>query len=87
MPWKEMSALDQRIRFVRDYLSGDYTKKALCRHYGISRPTGDKWIERYRQYGLGGLYERSRRPHRLRQRHRSSPGGSASATPPWRRSR
>jgi transposase-like protein len=64
MPWKKMSALDQRIRFVRDYLSGDYTKKALCRHYGISRPTGDKWIERYRLYGLGGLYERSKRPRK-----------------------
>ena len=30
MPWKETSIMDQRISFIRDYLSGDYTKKALC---------------------------------------------------------
>ena len=69
MPWKETSIMDQRIRFIRDYQSGDYTKKALCMHYGISRPTGDKWIQRYRMYGLEGLHERSRdptgTPHRI----------------------
>ena len=55
--------MDQHILFIADYLSGGYTKKALCRHYGISRPTGDKWIERYRIDGAEGLCERSRRPH------------------------
>ena len=64
MPWKETSTMDQRMQFIADYLSGRYNKKALCNHYGISRPTGDKWIERYRIHGPGGLYERSRRPHR-----------------------
>ena len=48
MPWKEMSTMDQRLQFIVDYLSGAYTKKALCLYYGISRPTGDKWIERFR---------------------------------------
>ena len=63
MPWKETSTMDQHILFIADYLSGDYTKSALCRHYDISRRTGDKWIERYRMHGPEGLYERSRRPH------------------------
>ena len=63
MPWKETSTMDQRIQFIADHLRGLYTKKALCRHYGISRPTGDKWIERYRIDGAEGLCERSRRPH------------------------
>ena len=40
MPWKETSAMDQRILFIADYLSGDYTKSALCRHYGTSRRSG-----------------------------------------------
>ena len=62
MPWKETSTMDRRIQFIADYLSGGYTKKALCRHYGISRPTGDKWIERYRIHGAEGPCERSRRP-------------------------
>ena len=43
-----MSTMDQRLEFIIDYLSGNYTKKALCLYYGISRPTGDKWIERFR---------------------------------------
>ena len=62
MPWKEMSTMDQRLLFIADYLSGDYTKKALCICYGISRPTGDKWIDRFRIDGLEGFGEYSRRP-------------------------
>lgn len=63
MPWKAMTTMNQRLQFIADYLRGDYTKTALCLHYGISRPTGDKWIERYRIEGPEGLCERSRRPH------------------------
>ena len=62
MPWKETSTMDQRMLFIADYLSGDYTKKALCRDYGISRPTGDKWIDRFRIHGPKGLGEHPRRP-------------------------
>jgi transposase len=36
----------------------------LCRHYGISRKTGYKWLKRYREEGEAGLADRSRRPHR-----------------------
>ena len=39
MPWKETCTMDQRMLFIVDYLSGGYTKKGLCSHYGISRPT------------------------------------------------
>jgi transposase len=35
----------------------------LCRRYGISRPTGYKWTDRFEAAGLPGLQERSRRPH------------------------
>ena len=62
MPWKETSTMDQRLLFIADYLGGGYTKKALCRHYGISRPTGYKWISRFRIHGLAGLDEHSRKP-------------------------
>lgn len=62
MPWKETCAMDQRVQFIADWLSGEYTKRALCEAYGISRPTGDKWIERYKALGPGGLKERSRAP-------------------------
>jgi len=63
MPWKETCAMDQRIQFIRDWLSGDYMKTELCEAYGISRPTGDKWIQAHANEGLDGLRERSRAPH------------------------
>jgi len=63
MPWEETSAMDQRIGCIGDWLSGDYTKSELCGAYGISRPTADKWIRRYREGGPGGLAELSRAAH------------------------
>ena len=55
--YRKPARMDQRMLFIVDYLSGRYTKKGLCRHYGISRPTGDKWIDRYRIHGPEGLDE------------------------------
>ena len=37
----------------------------LCRTFGISRKTGDKWITRYEKEGPSGLEDRSRAPHRI----------------------
>lgn len=62
MPWNETSAMDERVRFVADWLTGQYSKRSLCEAYGISRPTGDKWLARYRQQGPPGLQARSRAP-------------------------
>jgi transposase len=36
---------------------------AVCRRFGISRPTLRKWLRRYDAEGDAGLAERSRRPH------------------------
>ena len=33
------------------------------RQYGISRPTGDKWLARYHAHGVAGLVDLARRPH------------------------
>ena len=63
MPWEQTSAMDQRVQFIADWLSDDYTKMDLCRAYGISRPTADKWIQRYQQGGVEQLEERSRAAH------------------------
>lgn len=64
MPWKQTSAMDQRVKFIADWLSQNYTKIELCTAYGISRRTADKWIKRYQQHGAKALEERSRAPHR-----------------------
>lgn len=61
MPWKEKVIVTMREEFVKRVLSHEKSKAELCREYGISRPTGDKWIERY----LNGqpLCDKSRAPH------------------------
>ncbi len=63
MPWEQTSAMDQRVQFIADWLSGDYLKIELCAAYGISRPTADKWIQRYQQGGVKALEELSRAAH------------------------
>lgn len=64
MPWKETSAMDQKIELIGDWLSGDYGKSELSEVYGISRPTVDKWIGRYQELGAAGLEELSRAAQR-----------------------
>ncbi len=63
MPWRESCAMDERVRFVGESQSGEWTLTELCERYGISRKTGYKWLERYRRFGAGGLAERSCAPH------------------------
>jgi putative transposase len=54
--------MDERVRFIGDVLRGEWTFASLCRHYGVSRKTGYKWLDRYEAEGASGLEERSRRP-------------------------
>lgn len=63
MPWRETCAMEERMKFVCEYLDGDVWMAALCRDYGVSRKTGYKWLARYRAEGLLGLRDRSRAPH------------------------
>jgi len=63
MPWRTESVMDQRIEFVLRAQQGKESMAALCRDYGISRPTGYLWLHRYKEVGsVSGLGEHSRRP-------------------------
>jgi putative transposase len=62
MPWTETCAMEERVKFVMEWLEGTWSKTELCRFYGISRPTGDKWLTRYAEIGVEGLRDRSRAP-------------------------
>lgn len=65
MPWKRTDVSEQRMQFVIRAVSGGERLSALCREFGISRPTGYLWRRRYQQAGsLTVLTERSRRPRR-----------------------
>jgi putative transposase len=63
MGWREVLPMDQRIGFISDYHRHVLSFSDLCACYGVSRKTGYKWVNRYRDYGVDGLKERSRRPH------------------------
>jgi len=63
MPWKECRKMDERMRFVARYLDGEKIA-ALCREFGISRVTGHKILDRYRDSGIEAFTDRSRRPYR-----------------------
>ena len=50
MPWKEVSVMDERLRFVARLLEGE-TMTDVCRNFGVSRKTGYKLFERYKEDG------------------------------------
>ena len=63
MPWRESSVMEERLRFVARLLEGEGMSE-LCREFGISRKTGYKIFNRYKDEGLEALSDRSRRPVR-----------------------
>jgi transposase len=63
MPWRERSVMDERLRFVARLLEGE-PMSDLCSEFQISRKTGYKILDRYKQSGSEALTDRSRRPYR-----------------------
>jgi len=55
--------MEERLRFVARRLEGE-PMSDLCREFGISRKTGYKIFNRYKDEGLVALEDRSRRPVR-----------------------
>jgi transposase InsO family protein len=64
MPWKVSRPVDERMRLIARVLDGERMTD-VCREFGISRKTGNKFLERYKQHGPGGLEDLSRRPAKL----------------------
>jgi transposase InsO family protein len=59
----ETNATEQRLGFARDYESAQWSMVELCERYGVTRPTGYKWVSRFRDEGEAGLVERVRAPY------------------------
>jgi transposase InsO family protein len=55
--------MDARLRFVARLLEGE-AMTDVCREFGVSRKTGYKIFDRYKEHGLEALTDRSRRPVR-----------------------
>lgn len=55
--------MEERLRFVAKLLEGE-AMTDVCREFGISRKTGYKIFNRYKEHGFEALSDRSRRPVR-----------------------
>jgi transposase InsO family protein len=64
MPWKEVTSMEEIIRFVSLAQTDRFTLTELCEQFNISRKTAYKHLERYATGGLQALAPRSHRPHR-----------------------
>lgn len=53
-----------REELILKALAGEETKVELAKQFGVSRKTVYKWLDRYKERGLAGLVDESRRPHR-----------------------
>jgi transposase InsO family protein len=62
MPWKETSAVNERIKLISEYLEGQWSITDLSRAYGVSRKSIYKWIRRFETDSIDGIKERSRAP-------------------------
>jgi transposase len=53
--------MEERLRFVARLLDGEAMTE-VCRDFGISRKTGYKIFDRYKEHGLAAS-ERAKQPH------------------------
>ena len=44
MPWKKVTLMDQKQRFVSLAATGKFTVTDLCLDFKVSRKTGYKWL-------------------------------------------
>lgn len=70
MPWDEVDRMEQRARFISDWLSHKHYVSDLCFRYKISRDTAYKWIGRFMNDGPDGLMDRS---HQALRVHNKTP--------------
>ncbi len=68
MAWRTNNVQEQRVEFVVAASRKEKSLTELCAEFNISRPTGYNWLKRYRDNGIQGVQERSRRPNHSRQR-------------------
>jgi len=63
MPWKTTNTMEQRAQFVSLALSRTISFVQLCKRFGISRPTGYKWLHRAKNEAFfNSIQNRSKKP-------------------------
>ena len=56
----------KRLKWFEYYKKTNNARKT-CRYFGVSPTTFYKWKKRYEKYGIEGLKDKSKRPHRVRK--------------------
>lgn len=75
MPWRETCPMNERQRFIEEWLRDEWSFSDMCLAHEISRKTGYKWLERFKAGGFGELSDQSR----ARQTHANATVASVEA--------
>ena len=62
MPFKETCRVEERVRMLSDYETGNWSVSDLCRRYGVCRDTFYEWRKRRESGGLNWFVDRSHAP-------------------------
>lgn len=62
MSWNNKELMPLKQEFIQLFKDKVSNFSDLCKKFNISRKTGYKWIKRYKEEGVLGLNDRSRRP-------------------------
>jgi len=64
MSWQTESVMEQKERFIRMWMSNDFTFSKLCNSFNISRPTGYKLVRDFQKNGESCFETKSTKPKR-----------------------
>jgi len=62
MPFKETCRMEERVRMLADYATGNWSVSELCRRYGVSRETFYEWRKRRTDGRADWFADRSHAP-------------------------
>jgi putative transposase len=65
MSWQKTDISEEKEKFIKDWLSREFNFSMLCKRFQISRTTGYKLLESYKNEGVAAFKERSRAPHTI----------------------
>lgn len=65
MGWQRTSIMEEKLKFIRAWLSGVYSISDLCLSFGISRTTGHRLIRRYEKEGMACFFVASKSPKHI----------------------
>src|SRR5215467_563956 len=62
MPFRETFRVEERVRMLSDYASGNWSVSELCRRYGVCRDTFYEWRKRQESGEADWFLDRSHVP-------------------------